>query len=36
VPGEKIDADVFFDVGAAGTGVVQPSVGNSCTGINLT
>lgn len=36
VPGEMIDADVFFDVGAAGTGVVQLLVANSCTAINLT
>ncbi len=35
-PGTQIDADVFFDVGAPGTGVVQLLVGNSCTGINLT
>jgi hypothetical protein len=35
-PGEQIDADVFFDVGGPGTGIVQLLVGNSCTGINLT
>jgi hypothetical protein len=35
-PGERIDADVFFDVGAAGTGVVTLKVFNSCAGLILT